>query len=139
MIWRKGEPIYNLEVQIAFDPITIQDQKQLLSYGDALFLAQELFCGQKHVTERGYILNGYKNHERWEGNNTPLTYHQATLHFNSNYEALLSLKLVMKGRKQYSQEISLVKLQCPQDEVQFVKAEGSHLYLPLVREKLNLK
>ena len=139
MIWRKGNPLYNLEVRVTLDPLTIENQGQLLNYANTFSFAQKLFEGKKHVTEGGYILSGYESHEE---DGTFLPVHRATVNFNLNYKALSILKEVIDKKSPNFQATSLFRLQCALDELQVVLPEGlhlySHLYLPMVRAKHQL-
>ncbi len=132
----RGDPLYNLEVKITLDPITFDRPVDLARNGDLLIFTQTLFEGEKCITSKGYILSGS---QPFDLNNRPLIYKQAILNFNANYEALSFLGGVLKKKVRYATVSPLVKLQYASNEVQFVKAEGSHLYLPLVREALDLK
>lgn len=132
MIWRIGKTVFNLEIRIDLDPVTISNTKELSQWGDSLTLAKRVLEGEKHVTDKGYLLIGYAEPGQM------LPYCKATLHLNPNLEALTYLELVMTNKEPYQVTSPLVQLQLA-DQVQLVKAEGSRLYLPLVREKLRLK
>lgn len=142
MIWRAGELLYNLEIQINLDPITVSKPAELSQWGDHFIFAKKIFEGKKHVTKRGYLLNGHE----FYNSNGHLMYCHATLNLNENIDGLSVLRSVMERKQPYSKTSPLVKLRYRPEttlqwmpEIEFVKAEGPHLYLPLVRENLDLK
>ncbi|MBU4242046.1 MAG: hypothetical protein KKF52_02330 [Nanoarchaeota archaeon] len=144
-----GEPIWNINIKLILDSVTFFDEGELdlissildgqlgiarlIQYGKCCEFAKKYLVGKRQITAKGYLLLGYKD----ERKNSPssISIKHATLNINENEGALRYLEEVVSNRiRGQGMGSPKVLLRYADGNIDFVKAEKSYLYLPLVKE-----
>lgn len=142
-----GKPLYQLQINLEYPKGSILPDPGVLScHHHAYNFAEEYFQGWRYVTTKGY-LSTLKENEN-EDDFIYRTPRSAVLNLEQNLAPLMFLRGVTKKEissndaKMSDHPYAIVTLvysspETVSGDLEFVKAEGSRLYLPLVRERIS--
>lgn len=131
-----GKPLYNLRIDLILDAVSFEGKSMGSSFyeGDKLInlakicsFAKKRLSGPRHVTERGYLFKDFEDFDN-------ISFYEATLNINENLRGLYGLNDLIENKNNLWQSSYVNLLYNNQDHL--VKAEGSELYLPLIRENI---
>ena len=132
-----GSTIHNVRIDLILDPVTFSGRtpheteiSDLIETGNVCGFAKKFLDGPRHVTEKGYLLKETHEHDKHP-------FYEATLNINENWHELHVLMRNIANNETTPYNAPVIRY--GDGSVQYIKNEGSMLYLPLVRECIGLE